>query len=189
MITTIDDCYPRGLINAALATWPDERWCGWHRYTGKMGEKFATKDALRVPTACKLLIEKMSEFRIDDNCFPDLDLHGAGMHWIKEGGRLPLHRDATTHPLTSWTRRFNAVLFLEACEGGELVFSDTGETIKPEPGRLALFPVDSPHEVLTVKRGDRRTLSLFWWDLSESSGSTTAEWMTNSSTSLSNHRT
>ena len=173
----IIDSYHRGLINAALATFPLEHWCGWHRYTGKQGEKFATKDSLRITPASKLLIDLMAAIEVGEGCFPDLDLHGAGMHWIKEGGSLPLHRDAQTHPLTGWTRRFNAILFLESCDGGELRFEDTGEEIQPEAGRLIIFPVNSPHQVLPVKKGNRRTLSLFWWDLSESDGNLNAEWL------------
>lgn len=177
MIEVFENCYPKGLINAALATWPDERWSGWHRYTGEQGDKFATKDSLRLPAACQLLINMMAKFQVPEGCFPDLDLHGAGMHWIKEGGRLPLHRDAQTHPLTGWTRRVNAVLFLESCEGGELRFNVGGEVIEPKAGKIVRFPVDQPHEVLKVKGGQRRTLSLFWWDESESDGSLQAEWL------------
>lgn len=176
-LTTIKNCYPQGLIKSALATWPDERWSGWHRYTGEKGDKYASKDALRLPTACQLLIHKMAELSVDGECFPDLDLHGAGMHWIKEGGRLPLHRDATTHPLTGWTRKLNAILFLESCEGGELVFADTGDIIKPEQGLVVMFPVDSPHEVARVRKGNRRTLSLFWWDHLPSNGNLSADWI------------
>lgn len=176
-IQVFDDCYPRGLINAALATWPDERWSGWHRYTGEMGEKYATKDSLRLPAACQLLINMMAVHSVHVRYFPDLDLHGAGMHWIKEGGHLPLHRDAETHPLTGWTRRVNAVLFLESCDGGELRFEDSNEVIEPKPGRLVMFPVDQPHEVFPVKSASRRTLSLFWWEDVESNGSRQAEWI------------
>jgi hypothetical protein len=178
MIKMLDNSFSSGLINAALASWPDNRWSNWHRYTGKQGDKYASKEASRLPTPCRMLIEKMAEQEMgSSDCFPDLDLHGAGMHWIKEGGRLPLHRDATTHPLTGWTRRFNTVLFLESCEGGDLFFSDTGEIIEPKKGRIVTFSVDSPHEVSLVRKGNRRTLSLFWWDLSVSEGIFNADWM------------
>lgn len=168
-----------GLVNAAKIAWPDDRWPGWYRYTGKQGEKYASKDSMRLPTACRLLIERMAELHMPGDTFPDLDLHGAGMHWIRKGGSLPLHRDAKRHPLTGWTRRYNAILFLESCDGGELVFTDTGEVIKPEASKLVTFPVDSPHEVREVTGGERRTLSLFWWDDSTFSEdeNTQAEWI------------
>lgn len=164
MIKHYPDFAPIGLINAASAQWPSREWPYWHRYTGKYGDKFASKDPARLPIACMELIRLMSVLSVgDDGCFPDLDLHAAGMHWIPEGGRLPLHKDAEVHPLKGWRRRFNAVLYLDDCKGGELKF-DTGQTVKSTRNTLVMFPVSRPHEVLPVVKGNRRSLSLFWWD-------------------------
>lgn len=171
------------LVNAALATWPEARWSHWHRYTGQHGEKLASKDPARLPFACLELIRHMAGVYIPDaEAFPDFDLHGAGMHWIREGGSLPLHTDAMVHPTLGWRRRFNAVLYLDSCEGGELVFRDSRSepsvSVRPEKNMLVVFPVSHPHEVLTVKSGERRSLSLFWWSVSnaDAEGSVSATW-------------
>lgn len=172
MIKRYPDFAPTGLINAALAQWPARDWSHWHRYTGEHGDKLASKDPARLPTACLELIRLMAVMNVgDDGCFPDLDLHAAGMHWIPEGGCLPLHRDAEVHPLKGWRRRFNAVLYLDSCEGGQLRF-DTGQTVHSFRNTLVMFPVLKPHEVLPVTKGDRRSLSLFWWDHEPCSGET-----------------
>ena len=181
-VRIVEDFAPIGLVNAARATWPDERWPYWHRYSGTMGEKFATKDPSRLTLPCQQIIGQMSGVVVPDpECFPDLELHGAGMHWIREGGCLPCHRDAVAHPLTGWTRRYNAILYLDTCSGGDLVFSDdnNAETsrVAPVKNRLVIFPVSSRHEVEPVISGERRSLSLFWWDNTGSaSGPTSARW-------------
>lgn len=162
-ITVRDNTMPQGLIDAALATWPDERWPHWHLYSGEYGVKRASKDPERLPAPCRILVERMAAIDIP-GCFPDLDLHGAGMHWIPSGGRLSRHIDSNIHPLTGWRRRANTILFLEGCGGGELKIM--GQLITPKSGRTVHFDCgeDCWHEVLPVESGNRRTLSLFWWD-------------------------
>lgn len=163
----IDDFAPIGLINAARASWPGPTWEHWHRYTGTHGNKYASKDASRLTEPCRLLIARMAELTPDRDSWPDLVLYGAGMHWIPEGGRLPLHFDAQTHPLHGWSRRWNAVLYLDCPSGGELVFRNAAgqiiQQVAPLINRLALFETTAEHEVLPVLAGDRRSLSLFWW--------------------------
>lgn len=185
----IRDFAPIGLINAARATWPAANWPYWHRYTGPHGEKLATKDPCRITPPVDSILRQMAELQIDDPCcFPDFDLHGAGMHWIREGGSLPLHIDAARHPLAGWTRRFNAILYLDTCVGGDLVFRDNDgnelSRIHPVKNTLALFPVNFPHEVLKVEQGERRSISLFWWDDRRDSvpGNTSAEWLAHPTT-------
>lgn len=164
-LTIVDDFAAPGLIEAARATWPDERWPHWHRYTGEHGDKLASKDADRLPAACRLLVARMAELAVPAGCFPDLDLHGAGMHWLRRGARLPRHLDAQRHPLLGWRRRFNAILYLDTCSGGDLRLEHQGRevAVQPRVNRLAMFAADPPHEVTEVTDGDRRSLSLFWW--------------------------
>lgn len=167
----LDNAVPRGLIAAALATWPDARWPHWHRYE-LHGTKFATKDADRLTPACFRLIDLLTALHPadvlgceDGGMFPDLDLHGAGMHWIPRGGWLDRHVDGAVHPLTDWRRRANTILYLESCVGGELVIGD--QRIAPQPGRVVIFETHDHafHAVQPVTEGNRRSLSLFWWDL------------------------
>lgn len=176
-VRTIDNFAPIGLVNAALSEWPRPDWRHWHSYTGENSVKRASKDAYRLPAACRMLVERMAVLDMPDECFPDLELHGAGMHEIPDGGHLSRHLDGAVHPQTGWKRVVNAVLFLnDNYSGGELCFDDS--QVIPEKNRLAIFETseDSWHWVNRVEGGSRKTLSLFWWSMSEvDSNRTSAE--------------
>lgn len=152
------------LVEAARATWPSETWPHWHKYSDNNAVKYATKDPARVTAPVSELIRRMAALPVDSGWFPDLDLHGAGMHWIPPGGHLGRHLDGAVHPLTNWFRKGNAILFLDRCEGGELAI-DGQDPIVPEPGKLIMFSSDQWHEVRPVIAGDRRSVSLFWWGI------------------------
>ncbi|HSG72068.1 MAG TPA: 2OG-Fe(II) oxygenase [Planctomycetaceae bacterium] len=167
---------PAGLVNAALAEWPAEDWRHWHFYDDQTAKKRATKDASRLPRAATMLLERMAELDLryhgfDADCFPDLELHGAGMHELPTGGFLRKHLDSTAHPQTRWNRSVNGVLFLnEPEQGGDLTFHLPFEeiVIHPESGKLVLFETadEAWHSVSTVAGSiSRKTLSLFWWTL------------------------
>lgn len=173
-----DNLIPPTLLRAVAATWPRDDWPHWHRYHDADADKFASKDSHRLPDAAKLVIAEMAKLRIDDllpgcnDCFPDLDLHGAGLHMSLPGGYLGLHLDGATHPLTSWNRVANAVLFVDDWLpdwGGALQMVEDGavtEQILPSRGRVALFATagDAWHQVSQVTGPQRRrTISLFWW--------------------------
>lgn len=150
------------LVEASKATWPDTRWPHWHKYSDKNACKYATKDPLRLTAPVRELINLMARLSVPAGWFPDLDLHGAGMHWIERGGYLGRHLDSQVHPFTGWHRAGNAILFLDRCEGGELRI-DGYDPICPEPGKLIAFCADQWHEVTAVTSGTRRSISLFWW--------------------------
>ena len=152
------------LVEACRATWPNAHWPHWHKYADQNSIKYATKDPDRLNPAAKMLIQRMADLPVEAGWFPDLDLHGAGMHWIPEGGHLERHLDGQVHPLNGWYRKANAILFLDHCEGGELCVEGL-EPIHPQPGKLVMFAADQWHEVRKVVSGNRRSLSLFWWSL------------------------
>ncbi|TXH59107.1 MAG: 2OG-Fe(II) oxygenase [Desulfurellales bacterium] len=171
-IRVIDNWGPPELIRAADATWPRLDWPHWHKYADAHSMKYGTKDADRLPKAAAMIVDRMAALAVGGNAFPDLDLHGAGLHCIPPGGFLGRHVDGAVHPLLGWKREVNAVLFVSAWSaewGGELCFYDAAGTVvlrvEPAFNRLVLFETnDSWHgvEKVTGPR-DRRTISLFWW--------------------------
>jgi hypothetical protein len=169
----VTDGFYLPLCRAAAATWPAPDWPHWHLYQTADSHKRATKDPDRLTPACRRLLQEMAVLTCPDGTFPDLDLHGAGMHWLQEGGYLARHRDGEVHPLTGWYRRWNAILFVSECEGGELVV-DGQEPLQPRVGRLVTFDSQIPHEVRPVTGGKRKSLSLFWWSLAGDGASTQA---------------
>lgn len=171
-ITRMDEFRP-GLCLAAATEWPDNKWPHWHLYSYADSQKYASKDASRLTPACKVLINLLAGQSIAPaDTFPDLSLHGAGMHMIETGGYLKRHTDGERHPTTGWFRRFNAIVFLSDCDGGELVI-DGHDPVRPRFGQVVGFESSVPHEVLPVTGGVRKTLSLFWWSL-DGIGETTA---------------
>lgn len=179
MHTVIDNAVSAGLLRAVAATWPRDDWPYWHKYDNADSQKLASKDAHRLPDAAKLVIAEMAKLDVSEfcgDCFPDLDLHGAGLHSIPPEGHLGLHLDGAIHPLTDWRRECNAVLFVDDWWdgwGGGLQFWDaTGhslvETVLPARNRLVLFATGDHawHRVSHVAGPKpRRTISLFWWSL------------------------
>jgi len=160
------------LVRAANQEWPEPDWPYWHLYSNEDSVKRASKDPCRLTPSCKLLLAKMAEHPVDDGLFPDMALHGAGMHEIPEGGHLSLHKDSERHPAKPWFRKLNMVLFLSECEGGELEIEGQSLII-PEPGKAVVFSPGLSHQVLPVTAGSRRSLSLFWWGL-DGDGDTTS---------------
>ena len=174
---TLDNVIPAELLRAVAATWPRDDWPHWHRYRDQTADKFATKDADRLPPAAKLVIAELAKLSISDllgidDCFPDLDLHGAGLHMSTPGGFLGCHLDGATHPLTGWSRIANAVLFIDDWQpewGGALQMVADGHVTSeciPQRGRIAMFATSDTawHQVSKVTGPKpRRTISLFWW--------------------------
>lgn len=176
----IDNFAPRSLVNAALIEWPDATWQHWHKYADQHATKFATKDIERLPSACRMLFASICSLDIEritgiEGLFPDLNAYGAGLHWLPLGGRLGIHLDSATHPLTGWSRRLSASLYLTDCDSGDLVLCDSSaneaERVEPQPGRLVLFETDATayHGVpdVVTAEGGRKSIALFFWSLTE----------------------
>jgi Rps23 Pro-64 3,4-dihydroxylase Tpa1-like proline 4-hydroxylase len=177
-VTVIDDWGPVGLVRAADAEWPRPDWPHWHSYDDAHARKYGTMDSSRVPAAAAALIGRMAAIDLQSHgfeveAFPDLHLHGAGLHMLPPGGFLQTHLDGAVHPLRGWRREVNAVLFVspwDAAWGGRLRFDtaagDVLEAIEPRFNRLVLFATgDSAYHGVDPVTGpeERRTLSLFWW--------------------------
>ncbi len=174
----LDNIFPPSLLRAVAANWPADDWAYWHRYCDENTDKYGSRDAARLPDAAKLVINELAKLNVSvlgdcDDAFPDLDLHGAGLHAIVSGGHLGLHLDGEVHPLKGWVRRANAILFVDDWEphwGGRFELCDgTGKLLsfaEPKRGRLMLFSTSAQawHRVSKVTGPiKRRTVSLFWW--------------------------
>lgn len=178
MYSVVQDAFPRTLIESARAEWPAPDWDHWHVYNDANQRKRATKDESRIPPACRLLINEMAKMQhplLPAGAFPDLNLHGAGLHEMSDGGFLKRHLDSDSHPIKkNWRRVASGVLCLDDdFEGGAFHLNTPESTtrqggvveIKAKANQLVLF-LSSPtswHWVEQVSRGQRRTLALFWW--------------------------
>jgi hypothetical protein len=176
----IDGFAPPELCRAAAVQWPGERWENWVRYDGREGTKFASRSAANLPPACDHLLRMMLSIPLGnllglDGTFPDFSLHGAGMHVIPPGGRLPLHLDGDHHPVMGWGRAASCVLWVDAWKpewGGQLRLwgpdaKEPAVSIDPCPGRLVIFECgdSSWHDVaqVSLEAPPRRSLAVFYW--------------------------
>lgn len=176
----IDNAFCPELARAAYAQWPPQDWPHWLLYgSGKL----ATKDELRLPSACGMLCREMCGLPIGEitgmpDTFADFNLHGAGLHSIPAGASLGVHLDSDHHPLLGWRREFSLVLF---CNpewqnewGGQLeLWNPDGtkcvEKVEPKFNRLVIMEVSDssyhgiPEPVGCPESEMRKTLAVFYW--------------------------
>ena len=89
---------------------------------------------------------------------PLVGSEGPGFLRYPRGGFYAPHRDGLPGAGDQFPRRISVVLFLTACEGGELRVWDDGAApidIAPVPCTLVAFPAHCLHEVLPVTAGVR----------------------------------
>lgn len=170
-----------GLLAAARVEWPDMHSPAWVRYADDHSNKYASRGWAGIGRAGQWILQRMAEFSspLIGVAWPDLELHGAGLHVIPPGGHLSLHLDAAVHPVTGWRRVASGVLFLDDWReewGGALSLGAKAERrIYPEAGKLAVFACgeNAWHAVERVTGpSPRRTLALFWWGPPDSDSST-----------------
>lgn len=60
-------------------------------------------------------------------------------------------------------RTWSALLYLNRCVGGELIFTDMGVTVTPSPGLLVVFPAHLFHKTVPVVGDVTRYLLNVWF--------------------------
>jgi hypothetical protein len=119
---------------------------------------------------CKRVAERiLIQIRANDET---LDLETIILTAIGPGGHHPLHADNSKKDTAgNWVpnhtpdRAFSTIVYLnDNFEGGEIVFPLQNTRIKPLEGLLVGFPSGSEfvHEVLSVTRGRRYTLPMWF---------------------------
>jgi hypothetical protein len=171
MVEVYENILPSLIANAAAVAFPDPSWSWWHRYPNG---KLASKDPARLPAACRLAIETLAALipSPTPDSFVDLDLHGAGLHYMPQGTALSVHTDAQQHPWNPWQRTASLVWFASEVTGGSLVVGT--ETFTPKFNTAIVFDGQIPHCVTQVQKGDRKTLAVFTWRVSNFFGGNTA---------------
>lgn len=57
-------------------------------------------------------IESLKQITKIENLYPDIGLHGAGLHIHGNGGKLNIHLDYSVHPKMNLQRKLNLILYL-----------------------------------------------------------------------------
>lgn len=179
----MDGVFPDSLITAALVEWPAIDWPHWHVYADPHSVKRATKDADRLPPACRYLFDALCAMDVGGitglhGLFPDWSAYGAGLHHMSQGGHLGWHLDSDRHPATGWQRRLSCCLYLSdwhTGDGGELMLGrspiEAVRSIEPRRNRVVLFETGatSYHAVSQVAGTDgRHSIAAFFWTLLDS---------------------
>jgi hypothetical protein len=150
------DLVDAALVRAARANVPLESWPGWVRYSNDIERgKRTTRDVdeFKMYTLSAWINHNETAYGFGSiarvgHCWPDPDLHGAGLHVTDPGGWLQVHVDYELHPrLAGWERRLNLILWLNETWhpewGGALLLCDgtgkTEQTFYPTPGEAVLF--------------------------------------------------
>jgi len=163
MTVIIKNILPPLIANAAAVSFPAPDWQWWYRYPNR---KLASQDPVRIPNGCRVALDMLAAIIPSPSPYAhvDMDFHGAGLHMMPEGSRLAKHTDALRHPLYPWSRLASVVWFASSPVGGELVVGE--EIIETEFNTAVIFDGREPHEVRKVINGERKTLSLFIWQVS-----------------------
>lgn len=94
-------------------------------------------------------------------------IFGATMH---EGAELYPHRDEDPNPAGEYDGKKRShvcsMLLNEDYEGGELIFSDQGDSVKAKAGEMVMFPgYYVSHGVAKITKGSRVVLLIFFYDV------------------------
>ena len=167
----IDGLFDPSIIRSAAESWPDADWPHWILYDSAEQTKKTCNVPFYMPVAVRQLTSELLAMPVGEllglgTLIPDPSLHAGGMHRIWPGGSVGNHLDADSHPLILWTRRANAILYVNQCDGGELMLGNEC-SIEPRPGRLVLFECSdkSFHGVLPVTAGCRSSIMSCWWSV------------------------
>lgn len=88
-------------------------------------------------------IERLKKITGIQTLYPDIGLHGGGLHMMSSGGKLNIHLDYSLHPKLKLQRKLNLILYLteewESEWGGSLEFwSHNQELNKPNKKEVAI---------------------------------------------------
>jgi len=180
-----DTLHTSGLALAANVEWPTVDWGWWVTYSDQNSEKYASRSIHTCSDVFRLLLDRMMIHLPDRQCkgnFPDISLHGAGLHEIPPKGFIRNHVDALEHPTKNWRRELTLILYLnpdwkEEWGGAFCINNKQGEVLEkiyPEHERLLIFrpTLHTYHSVEPVcgTAPSRKTLTLFYWSECEKRG-------------------
>jgi Rps23 Pro-64 3,4-dihydroxylase Tpa1-like proline 4-hydroxylase len=116
----IDNFLNEDFANALINEFPPMDDPRFHRYHNPIEKKYATKNFDGLPEATKLYDMFQSDYFLDIlrkltgiyELEADPHLHGAGLAFHKNGGKLDMHLDYSIHPISKMERRINIILYL-----------------------------------------------------------------------------
>ena len=111
----INNFFETNLYRQILNNFPSIQQKGWKHYNIPIEKKYATLEYF--PEIFSLLqtddflkmVSKISDIKELEN---DPHLHGAGLHFHPNQGKLDMHLDYSIHPISGKERRLNLIIYL-----------------------------------------------------------------------------
>lgn len=109
-----DNVFPPSLVRAAYNNWPGLFWDNWHvqRYEDLI--RYIAKDGRNGPAACIKLLDKLSEFPVEEyvgplgiaqeEFFPDMTYQDGGLASMWSGGVMKCHKEELQHRQQEWSK-------------------------------------------------------------------------------------
>jgi len=186
--------YPHVVINNFLKNniadelseiFPNINSLHWNKYNNPFENKYISNDINSLPVIYKnlftflntsefiLLIRKITNINNLEN---DPLLHGAGLHYYPNNGKLDLHLDYSLHPVLNKERRINLIIYLnkyfEESWGGQLQLSSSDirycKKITPLFNSAILFQTSDisihgvPDVINCPKDQGRKSINIFY---------------------------
>lgn len=116
----IDNFLPIDLAKKVSEEFPDFNSDFWYEYSNPLEIKKACSDWNRFsPTIYETFFHLLSHettsylsYITGTKLFPDIGLHGGGLHCHKSGGKLNTHLDYSLHPKINLQRKVNIILYV-----------------------------------------------------------------------------
>jgi hypothetical protein len=186
-MVVLDDLFPNQLVDEANRQWPADDWPGWVNYGEPNHRKRASDLREPLPVACSVLLARIAALPVSQwfpdlpaQLLPDLSLHGAGLHELRQGGVVGDHLDADSHGRLGLQRVLSAALYLNWQRGGGDVGGELrgdGVVVEPRMGRLVVFDCRRlVHSVAEWRQPwPRRSLAVFWYTVEPGGGQRRAQ--------------
>jgi len=181
----IDNFFENYYANSLFLQFPNID-SNWHKYFNPIEIKY-TLDNLDVmsPDYKNLfyilcgnqIIEYIKKISNIDNLEYDPYLHGAGLHYYPNGGKLDMHIDYGIHPLSNKERRLNLIIYMnkdwDENWGGDIEFWDNNmenccAKIAPLFNRAILFETSDkswhgfPTQIICPSDQGRKSIAIYW---------------------------
>jgi len=116
----IDNFLPKDLASQIAEEFPDFNESFWYNYNNPLEVKKASNNWNNFASSTYSYFLKVlsSEFTsllesiVGCKLYPDIGLHGGGLHTHKNGGRLNPHLDYSIHPKLDLQRKLNLILYV-----------------------------------------------------------------------------
>lgn len=117
------------------------------------------------------IVDKVEEYyRSNYEMYGTFEFNRIFGNVMEEGATHPSHKDEEPGPSGEFDGKMRShvcsILLNDDYEGGELIFNELRQELKPKPGSLVLFPgYYVTHGVNKIKKGTRINLLVFFYDI------------------------